>query len=197
MSAAAVACGTTDHGGQQGTSPPGVASGDASTVRTTVYFLVDEGHASIGVRRTVEPVPPAQGSRVRAALAALLEGPLPAEEEVGLTTALPADVRLESLSFRGRGGMEAVIQLSGLPPVHEAPVLLKVRVITQVARTVIGVSSIQRIWLRADGKPWDLIDMEGRVVDRPTDYERLLGFWIGTAEAGTGTVVGDYFKALP
>lgn len=74
---------------------------------------------------------------------------------------------------------------------------MKVRVITQVARTVIGVSSIQRIWLRADGKPWDLFDMEGRVVDRPTDYERLLGFWIGTAEPGTETVVGDYFKALP
>jgi hypothetical protein len=158
---------------------------------------VDDAHASIGVRRTVELVPPAQGSRIRAALAALFDGPLPDEEAAGLTTALPEVVRLESLSSRGRGGTGAVIELSGLPPVQEAPALMKVRVITQVARTVIGVSSIQRIWLRADGKPWDLFDMEGRVVDRPTDYERLLGFWIGTAEPGTETVVGDYFKALP
>jgi hypothetical protein len=110
---------------------------------------------------------------------------------------VPTGAELEALSFRGRGGTGAVIELSGLPPVHEASALTKARVITQVARTVIGVSGIERIWLRAHGAPWDLADMQGDIVDQPTDYERLSGFWIGASAPGTEAVIGDSFQALP
>ena len=86
---------------------------------------------------------------------------------------------------RPLGGTTAIVDLSGLPPVESTSAAVKVQVITQVARTVIGSGGIQRIWLRSDGKPWDLLDMQGNVGNRPIDYRVLLGFWV------------DGFRALP
>ncbi len=159
--------------------------GKRQTTRTTIYFLIDDGRAPIGVRRSITRTPPPEGATVRGALKALFAGPSRAERKAGITTAVPAGTRLRSLSFKGEGGTAAVVDLSGLPPVVTTSAVVKVQVITQVARTLIGSGGIRRIWLRADGKPWDLLDMHGNVVNQPTDYDTLLGFWV------------DGFRALP
>lgn len=53
---------------------------------------------------------------------------------------------------------------------------MRLRVITQVARTLIGVSGVERVELRVDGKPWDLWTMDGRILRTETDYDRLAGW---------------------
>lgn len=148
-----------------------------TTVRTTVYWLADNGAAPIGVRRTLEGKSP----QVREALLALLAGPTAAERKRGLTTGLPGSARLESLTFKGRGSTTAVVNLTGLPPAQgrhgkEATMGMRLRVITQVARTLIGVYGIERVELRVDGKPWDVWTMDGRILQTATDYNRLAGW---------------------
>jgi hypothetical protein len=197
LSVGAAGCGGDQAIQLEAPEAAGAGPNKRETARTTLCFLTDDGHAPLGVRRSVELVPPAEGSRVRGAVLALLEGPTPSEQAAGITTAVPKGVTLRSLSFRGRGGTGAVIELAGLPPVKGTDPLTRVRVITQVARTVIGVSSIERIWLRSEGEPWDLGLIDGGSVDTPTDYGRLLGFRVGAAKPGTEAVTGDYFKALP
>lgn len=89
-----------------------------------------------------------------------------------------------------------MIDLVGLP--HDADAVTRVRIITQVARTVIGLSSTRRTWLRSAGKPWDLWRLDGEIVDRPIDYETLLGFYgICEAKPGMEAVSGDCFTVLP
>jgi spore germination protein GerM len=129
------------------------------------------------VRRAIETMPPARGSRIRAALKTLFVGPSAAERRAGITTAIPSGTRVRSLSFAGKGGSGAVLDVAGLPPVATTSALVKVQVITQVARTLIGLSGIQRIWLRSNNTPWDLLDHQGNVVNRPIDYRALLGFY--------------------
>lgn len=51
-----------------------------------------------------------------------------------------------------RNGVDETVNLAGLPP-QNTDVMQKARIITQVARTLIGVSGIERIWLRANGQP--------------------------------------------
>lgn len=160
-------------------APAGAASDRPQTPRrtvTTLYFLTPDGAAPIGVRRTL----PRQSPQARQALEALLAGPTPAE---GVLTVIPADVRLRSLVLEPRRrGSDALVDLTGLPPAAGVPpgrrpsVLLHVRVLTQIARTLIGLSDIARVRVRVDGRPWDLPGMDGRLRDRPTDYERLRGW---------------------
>ena len=173
------------------TAPSAVRSAPDST-RTTVYFLVDDATAPTGVRRTVEKPSP------RGALTALLAGPTAEERRAGVTTAIPRRTQLLSLSFRGYGGTDAVVDLRGLPPADEADAVQKVRAITQVARTLIGVSGIRRVWIRVDGRPWGLWDHDGDILDRPYTYETLLG-WYGvcTSKPRTETVPDECFTALP
>lgn len=147
------------------------------TTRTTVYFLADHGAAPIGVRRTIQRKSP----HGHEALEALLAGPTNAERKRGLTTALPRGVRLLSLVLSGRGSTSAVVNLTGLPPAQgrrgeEATLGMRLRVITQIARTLIGVSGIEHVELRVDGKPWDLWTMDGRILRTATDYDRLSGW---------------------
>src|SRR5713226_8688295 len=132
--------------------------------------MTDDGRAPIGVRRMIQKPPPPQGATVRGELAALFAGPSVAERKAGITTAISYGTKLRRLSFSGLGGTTAIVDLSGLPPVESTSAAVKVQVITQVARTVIGSGGIRRIWLRSDGKPWDLLDMQGNVGNRPIDY---------------------------
>jgi spore germination protein GerM len=170
---AAVAAGC---GGEGSGSPPLTSAG---TTRTTVYFLTDDGTAPIGVRRAIAKRHP----WVREALYALLAGPSDAERKAGITTALPEGARLISVSPRGPGDAGVVVDLSGLAGVYDAAD--RVRIITQVVRTLIGVSRVERVWLRSDGRVWGLTSHEGEMSDMTYDYDTLAGFWVGP------------FKALP
>jgi spore germination protein GerM len=166
-------------------------------VRTTVYFLTDGGTVPLGVRRELVRRPGAMTAR--RALEELLAGPTEAERRFGLTTAIPAGGGIRSLTIEPhRSGSEAFVDLAGLPDAADAGAVSKVRVMTQVARTLIGLNDIARVWLRADGRPWGLWDLEGNIRDDPIDYERLRGFFhICAAKPGTEAVPGDCFTALP
>lgn len=195
-----VGCGAgLSTGGDRGkpeadSARPQLASSATSAPRTTVYFLTEGGRAPIGVRRTL-----GQGNDTplaAQAVEALLAGPSAGEQAAGIRSAIPAGVALRSFSTRAFGGTEAVVDLSGLP--QGADGVERVRVITQVTRTVVGVSSISRVWLRDDGRPWGLWNMRGEMLDRPHDYAELLAFYrICAAKAGTEAVEGDCFSALP
>jgi hypothetical protein len=189
LAAATSACGVADELPAQG-SPHG------STVRTTLYFLTENGTAPIGVRRTVaKDGPPAQGATLRGWLKALLDGPTPDEQAAGITTEIPEEAELLSLTFRGYGGTGAVVDLSGLSSVGEP--LDRARVITQVVRTLVASGYIERVWLRSDGRRWGMHTMDGGVHDGPFDYDTLHGFWLGAGCPGTETVECDSFRALP
>jgi spore germination protein GerM len=177
------------------TAPPGHQT---KTVRTTLYFLVDDGAMPLGVRReVVERTPPPWGSVAGGALEALLAGPTAEEASAGLTTAIPTGTKLISLRSRGYGGTGAVIDLSGLDGVHDA--LGRARIITQIVRTLVGISSssVERVWLLEDGQPWGMYLMNGGIGNGPFDYDTLIAFHLGTACPGTETVVCDHFDALP
>ena len=161
------------------------------TVRTTLYFLADDGSTSLGVRRgIVQRVPPSWGSTAGGALEALLAGPKAEEAAAGLTTAIPPGTTLISLRSRGYGGTGFVINLSGLDGANGA--LDRARIITQIVRTL-----ATRVWLLEDGEPWGMYLMEGGVDNGPFDYDTLAGFHLGAACPGTETVECDHFDALP
>lgn len=169
----------------------------AQTTRTTLYFLAEDGAVPLGVRREiVQRTPPPWGSVAGGALEALLEGPTADEAAAGLTTAIPAGTRLVALGSRGEGGTGAIVNLSGLDGVADG--IERARVITQIVRTLVGISysSVDRVWLREDGKPWGMYLMEGGVDDGPYDYSNI-SFHVGAACPGTETVVCDRFDALP
>ncbi len=167
------------------------------SLRTTVYFLTDDRTAPLGVRRALSRRPHVTTARL--ALEELVAGPTAAERGKGATTAIPAETKIRSLGIDARArGSEARVDLSGLPAADQSDTLLKVRVMTQVARTLIGLNDIERVWLRADRRAWGLWDMEGNIRDDPIDYDRLRGFFhICAAKPGTEAVPGDCFTALP
>jgi spore germination protein GerM len=169
-----------------------------ATLRTTLYFLTEEGAVPLGTRREiVERTPPPWGSVAGGALEALLAGPTAEEASAGLTTAIPPGTRLITLDSRGKGGTGAVVGLSGLDAVDDA--LERARVITQIVRTLVGISgsSVERVWLLEEGQPWGMYLMDGRVDNGPFDYGTLGGFHLGAACPGTETVECDHFDALP
>jgi len=174
-----------------------VSAGAETAFRSTIYFLVDERTAPLGVRRDLSTRPGVPRSRI--ALETLLVGPTADERAAGLTTAIPASAAVRSFRTEMHAtGSDAFVDLSGLPPADDADALIKVRVMTQVARTLIGLGDIRRVWLRADGRAWGQWDFEGNIRDDPIDYDRLRGFWhICTAKPGTEAVEGDCFSALP
>jgi spore germination protein GerM len=79
------ACGAGRENGSLDPAAQGIATQPTGITRTTIYFLIDDGAAPIGVRRTIK----ARSPYAREALKALLAGPTPAEQEHGLTTAIP------------------------------------------------------------------------------------------------------------
>lgn len=166
---------------------------------TTVYFLTKDAAAPLGVRRTSNREP------AGAALAALLAGPTTAERKRGLRTAIPEQARLVSLTLTGRQRVVAVVNLAGLPLARgrqgeEATLGMRVRVITQIARTLIGVSGIVGVKIRAGGSPWDLWRMDGGIVDRETNYDTLRSWTVicgGRSSAERKLGLSRCFSALP
>jgi hypothetical protein len=174
---------------------PAAEVGD--TLRTTLYFLAEDGTVPLGVRRDiVERIPPPWGSAAGGALEALLAGPTAEEASAGLTTAIPAGTKLISLRSRGEGGTGAIVNLSGLDGVDDP--LDRARIITQIVRTLVGISygSVERVWLREDGRPWGMYLMDGAVDDGPYDYSNI-SFHVGAGCPGTETAVCDRFDGLP
>jgi len=152
------------------------------TFQTTLYFLTTDRSAPIGVRRSLKRTSPFATEAIRA----LLAGQAQSERERGLRTAIPDGTELMSLRIvRNR---IAVVNLTGLP-LNGSPVD-RVRVITQITRSLIGLSGIEKVRLRNDGKPWGLWRMSGGVADIAYGYRELLGF------AGIGGAGGS-FAALP
>jgi spore germination protein GerM len=165
-------------------------------IRTTLYFLTDGGSAPLGVRRTVSRV---DGTFARGALEALLAGPTAGEKQEGLSTAIPSNVSIRSFTIESLPkGSDANVDLHGLPPAQRTDAGLKVRVFTEITRTLVGLSDVARVWIRADGRPWGLWNKQGQVVDVPHDYRELLGFYqvCGSAPGTEATPTGC-FSALP
>jgi len=194
-------CGGAEISGaeHQESATPGEGSpaNENGSLRTTVYFMTQDRSAPLGVRRTLTRRPHVTTARL--ALEKLIVGPTAAERRRGLTTAIPAETKIRSLTIELRArGSQAFADLSGLPSAEESNALLKVRVMTQVARTLIGLSDIEGVRLRVDGRAWGLWDLEGNIRDDPIDYDRLRGFFhICAAKPGTEAVPGDCFTALP
>ena len=188
-------------GGDEGAARGEHAAASQRSVRTTVYFLTGDGAAPLGVRRTITRKSPF----ARQALAALLWGPRAAERKRRITSAIPSSARLVSLDFRGRAGSVAVVTLTGLPPAQgrqdqEATTGMRVRVITQIARTLIGLSGIASVEIWAGGKPWDLWTMDGRIVRAQTGYDRLRGWMLicgGRSAEERRLGLSRCFSALP
>lgn len=175
-------------GGEQ--EPVAAASDRAGTVETTLYFLTPDGAAPIGVRRSIPRTSPYALQALRALLAGLTE----AEREQGITSAIPEAVEL--LAFRIEGNTTGVVDLAGLP--EEANAVERVRVITQIARSLVGLSGIERVRLRSNGEPWGLWLTTGGLADEAYGYEKLLGFSrVCVGKPGTEIVEGDCFSALP
>jgi spore germination protein GerM len=200
----AAACGASANGnandGAQTAKQPlreTPARANAQRLRTTIYFLTDDGTAPLGVRRTLtrERSTPL----ARRALEVLLAGPSPAERRAGLTSALPARAKIRSFRIvRHPTGSDAFVDLSGLPPAQTTDAVTKVRVFTQVARTLIGLSDVARVWIRSDGKPWGLWNMRGQILDVPHDYRELRGFFrVCVSRPGSETIPATCFSALP
>jgi spore germination protein GerM len=186
------ACGTEQASNIADPAEQGVTTQPTSgTTRTTIYFLIDNGAAPIGVRRTIRTRSP----YAREALRALLAGPTPEEEERGITTAIPQGTQLLSMTY-ARNGVDETVNLAGLPP-QNADVMQKTRIITQIARTLIGVGGIERVWLEANREPWGVPLMDGGVYSGPWEYDELTGLDIGASCPGTETVECDHFDALP
>jgi spore germination protein GerM len=168
-------------------------------MEVTVYLLTDRGRAPLGVRRTIQRDSPF----ARRALAALLEGPTDAERRAGISSAIPEHATVRSFSIApslSRAAGTATVDLGGMPTVGEAGTVNIARVAAQVARTLIGLSGIERVRLRANSGPWGFwsIRPPHHVLDRPWDYEALLDLnEICTAKPGTEAVPGDCFSALP
>jgi spore germination protein GerM len=192
LAGALVLAGAGSGGATQRSGPAAAAQ---KTARTSVYFLFDRGTAAIGVRRTIRPNP----ESARAALQTLLAGPTAAEAGRGITTAIPRGVRIRSFAIKqGARSSEAIVDLAGLPPVKQTSAVTKVRVITQVTRTLVGLSDVGRVRLHGDGRPWGLQTHAGTIPDAEHSYAELLGFYqICASKAGTETVLADCFTALP
>jgi Sporulation and spore germination len=193
LTTSGAACGAGRENGSRDPAAPGITAQPTSgTTRTTIYFLIDGGAAPIGVRRTIRTKSP----YAREALKALLAGPTLEEQENGITTAIPDGTRLLSMTYE-RHGADETVNLTGLPPRDTTDVMRTARIITQIARTLIGVSGIERMWLEADGEPWGFTLRDGSVSAGPFDYGDFPGWDFGAGCPGTETVVCDHFVALP
>lgn len=159
-------------------SAGGVPKTQPQRLRVTVYFLVDDQKASLGVRETAER----RGTKpvAEAALQRLLAGP--PIGHAGLTSAIPAGTRVRSLSVVHQ---TARVNLAGLPSLSSVSGTTVARIGTQIARTLIGLSGITRIRIESNGEPWNFRLMSGGISTRAWDYGLLVGLWVGN------------FKALP
>jgi spore germination protein GerM len=156
----------------------------AQRFRITVYFLTDEQSAPLGVRRTA--VRHGFAALARLALQQLLAGPSARERSEGLTSAIPAGAKIRSFSIvQQLKRSTATVDLTGLPSLATVNGTTIARIGTQIARTIIGLSGIERVRIESNGRPWNFWLMRGGISMRVWDYPLLVGLWVGN------------FKALP
>ena len=126
----------------------------------------------IGVRRRLS------GSDYpRSALRLLLAGPTARERKLGLSSAIPANATIRSVSVSTRAPYgSTVVDLGGLPSPESVGPVRVTQIATQVARTLIGLSSVARVSIRSNGRPWGLLAMRGGVLEKPWDYALLVSF---------------------
>ena len=160
------------------------------TIRTTIYFLTDDGAAPLGVRKSIA----ARSPYARQALLALLRGPTREEAAAGLTTALPPDTRIRS--FEIRRSEVAHIDLSGLPQ-PEDDILRTARTVTQVLRTIVGLSGVNQLYLYADGKPFGLPTVQQTIKAGPYGYENIGRGPMCVGKPGTEIEVAACFTPIP
>jgi hypothetical protein len=111
----------------------------------TVYLLAPDQLALAPVQRRV---PAAERRRPRALLDALAAGLTPAEENRGISSALPLGARATRVEVvRG----VATVELQGVPP-RPTPERGR-RMAAQIARTLVG-DAVHTVALRLDGDPW-------------------------------------------
>ena len=145
---------TTIPSTEPATSPP--TSGPSGLVDAKVY-LVQDGRLVIAHRQV-------DGQSVlRGALTALLEGPTAAERGAGLATAVPTGTRL--LDFSAADGVAAV-DLSGDYGTGGGSLSMQARV-AQVVFTATQLAAVDRVELRMDGTPLEVLGGEGLVLSEP------------------------------
>ncbi|MBC6445855.1 GerMN domain-containing protein [Actinokineospora xionganensis] len=141
------------------TQPP------AATAGVSVYFL--RGEKLIATRRQVQT--PAVAS---AAVRALLQGPTAAEQQAGLTSAVPAGTTLRGIALRD--GL-ATVDLSGSFASGGGTLSMTAR-LAQVVFTLTRFATVDRVNFRLDGAPVTVFGGEGIILDHPqtrADYEDL------------------------
>jgi hypothetical protein len=79
----------------------------------------------------------------------------------------------------------ATVDLTGLPSLATVNGTTIARIGTQIGRTIIGLSGIERVRIESNGRPWNFWLMRGGISMRVWDYPLLVGLWVGN------------FKALP
>lgn len=167
-----------------GGEPSARTDAPASAASVGVYFLADRSRYPVVVTRTVDTDP----SIAQSALEALLAGPSRSERASGLTSALPPGTEL--VSFRVERGT-ATASFSGLGPPRSG--VQTMRVVTQVVRTLTGLSGVERVRFEEGGRPWGLWDTRSRVRGGPYAADTL-PYAVGSTKAGSETAPDDCFE---
>lgn len=133
-----------------------------------VYFVKDE--KLVGQKRTVSYTP-AVG---RAAVTALLAGPTQAEKNQGLATAVPANVKINSLNIKNK---VAIIDLSSQFASGGGSLSMYLR-LGQLVYTLTEFPTVDRVELKLDGKTVKALGGEGLLLNGPlsrADWAKLIG----------------------
>jgi germination protein M len=152
---------TTTTDGTTTTAPATTSVPDEELDEVSVYFLMGEELA------TGEGREPTTEGVVAEALEALLAGPSAFEEEIGMTTAVPAGTRLLGVTLEG--GV-ADVDLSGEFESGGGSLSMVARV-AQVVFTATQFSQVDAVRFLIDGETVDAIGGEGVVVDEPLGRE--------------------------
>ena len=131
---------------------------------TVVYFVT----TTDGTDFTLERVYRRTGrggpeDHVRAAIEALVEGPTGAEEDRGLSTALPPDLEVRDVDLLDGVVM---VDLSRELEAGGGTALMRAR-LNQIFYTVTQPGTIQGVALSIEGRPVEVFSGEGLLVERP------------------------------
>ena len=131
---------------------------------TVVYFVTTTDGTDFTLERTFRRT--GRGGpedHVRSAIEALVEGPTAAEEQRGLTTALPPDLEVRDVDLVDD---VAVVDLSRELELGGGTALMRAR-LNQIFYTVTQPGSIEGVALTIEGRPLEVFGGEGLIVERP------------------------------
>jgi germination protein M len=159
----------TDTSGSSSTTTGPAAPSSTSSSTTTTSTTVAEQTTAVRVYychgEEIWPVGrlvPGVADVEAAAVKALLEGPTAAETQAGLSTAFREDTEFLGLTIAD--GL-ATVDLSA--PFAEGALLELDLRLAQVVTTLTQFSTISRVNFKLDGKPLELIEGEGIILDHP------------------------------